>query len=77
MGTGQRIGLIALGVVCLAVGVTMFLVARTKRADRIARETIGELRYGGRSAYSTTGFLAGGVAFGALGLICVLGGIFG
>ena len=77
MGTGQRAGLIGLGVVCLVVGVAMFLVARNKKSDRVARETIGELRYGGRSAYSTTGFLVGGVAFGALGLVCVLGGIFG
>lgn len=77
MGTGQRIGLVGLGVVCLAIGVAMFLVARNRKSDQVARETIGELRYQARSAYSRTGFLAGGVAFGALGLVCVLGGIVG
>lgn len=55
----------------------MIWVSRNRKADQAARETIGEIRYQGGSAYSTTSFLFGGIGIAAIGVLLIVGGIVG
>lgn len=75
--SGRSIGAIACGLVLLIIGIVMIWVSRNRKADQAARETIGEIRYQGGSAYSTTSFLFGGIGIAAIGVLLIVGGIVG
>ena len=75
--SGRSIGAIACGVIFLIIGIVMIWVSRNRKADQTARETIGELRYQGGSAYSATSFFLGGIGIALMGLLLIVAGIVG
>ena len=77
MTSGQKIALVALGLVMLAFGVVLVFIAFNRRARKVSEETVGELRYGGQSLHNPPAFIFGGGALILAGLGIAAIGAFG